>query len=214
MYRFENVQYRDILKIDSLKINAHRITSIVGPSGVGKTTLLKMLNMLISPDSGEIYYQKKAMSLIEPISHRRQVVMLPQNPVLYGDSIEESLQMGRMFSKRSPAPNNSLKQVLKEVMLDKTLASTSCTLSGGEKQRLALATILLMQPNVLLLDEPSAALDKDTEQNIINTVCNYAKNQKKTVIMITHATDIAEKYSDCILYMTKKQPIIKKEVTK
>jgi len=199
MFTFENVTYKDILTVPDLTIHEKEITCIVGESGSGKTTLLRMLNHLISPDQGSITYCGDNLLRMDPVALRRKVVMLPQTPVIFRGTIQDNLVIGLKFSEK-PFPSESmLTEILQRVKLKKALTDKAENLSGGEKQRLALGRILLMEPEVLLLDEPSSALDDETESLIMKTFADYAKNEEKTLIMVTHSKTLAKNFGDRIL---------------
>ncbi|WP_249805870.1 ABC transporter ATP-binding protein [Copranaerobaculum intestinale] len=186
MFQLENVKFKHILDIPKLTIN-EGITCLIGASGAGKTTLLKLLNKLYSPDSGKIYYQGKNMETIDSVTHRREVIMLGQNPIIYEGSVEDNLQMGLRFSHRTDASQQELKKVLKQVQLDKPMNASCAGLSGGEKQRLCLARIMLMDGEVYLLDEPSSALDQESEAFLIQCLSNFVLKRNKSMIMVTHS---------------------------
>lgn len=202
MFELSNIKFKNILDIPSLNIN-EPITCIVGTSGSGKTTLLRILNSLNIPDSGTIIYNGQDISKMDTINLRRQVVMLGQTPVIYTGSIEDNLQIGLEFSKKLPASSNAMKEVLKRVELNKELKDKCSTLSGGEKQRLCLARVMLMDADTYLLDEPSAALDKETEQFIIENFVKFVLENNKQLIMVTHSEQIAEKFPDAIIRIEK-----------
>lgn len=199
MFLLENVKYKDILDIQSLSIKKHHVTCIVGESGSGKTTLLKLLNKLISHDSGEIYFENQSLSSLNSVELRRAVVMLPQTPAIYSGSIKDNLLIGLKFSEKPLASDDDLIDLLKLVNLNKNLDEDAEKLSGGEKQRVALGRVILLQPEVLLLDEPSSALDENTEQIIISALVNYTKQNNKTLIMVTHSKKVANQFSDDII---------------
>ncbi|KXZ39232.1 putative ABC transport system ATP-binding protein [Alkalithermobacter thermoalcaliphilus JW-YL-7 = DSM 7308] len=199
MFLLKEVKYKNILNIKSLNIKQYKVTCIVGESGSGKTTLLRLLNKLISCDSGEIFYNNQPLTDINPIELRRNVVMLPQVPPIFKGSIKDNLLIGLKFSKKPLASDNQLYDVLKLVKLNKKLNQDAEKLSGGEKQRVALARVLLMKPEVLLLDEPSSALDEDTEHMLIDALVNYTKENGKTLIMVTHSKKVANEFSDEII---------------
>jgi len=196
MYTLETVKYKNILNIDRLHIPKEKITCIIGQSGSGKTTLIRMLNKLISCEEGEILYKGTSLKKVDSILLRREAIMLPQNPVIFPGTVQENLLIGLKFSEKPLANENKLLEILNFLNLEKSLKENAEKLSGGEKQRIALGRILLMEPEVLLLDEPSSALDEDTEDLIISKVVAYVKSNKKTLIMVTHSSKVAEAFSD------------------
>ncbi len=211
MFKLQNVKYKNILNISSLNINSKKITSIVGESGSGKTTLLRLLNKMISSDSGDIFYNNEPIKNIKSTSLRRKVVMLPQTPVIYDSTIKDNLLIGLKFSEKPQVDDKKLLDILKMVHLNKSLNDNSSTLSGGEKQRLALGRVLLLTPEVLLLDEPSSSLDSETEKIIITTLVKYTKENNKSLIMVTHSNDVAKNFSDEIITLLKGE-VVNKEV--
>jgi putative ABC transport system ATP-binding protein len=198
MFEIRNIKFRNILDIKFLNIDKP-ITCVVGTSGSGKTTLLRMLNRLNVPDEGVILYNNKDISKIDTILLRRNVVMLGQTPVIYSGNIEDNLQIGLEFSKKLPVSKSRMKEILERVELNKKLTDGCGNLSGGEKQRLCLARVMLMDADTYLLDEPSAALDKDTEQFIIDNFSKFVLENNKELIMITHSEQIAQKYNNSIV---------------
>lgn len=203
MFLLKNVKYKNILNIDKLKIEKNKITSIVGESGSGKTTLLRLLNKLSSYDSGEIYYDNELLDDIDSISLRRNVVMLSQSPAIFKGTVKDNLLIGLTFSEKPIVSDEKLYTIMKIVHLNKKLYDDAEKLSGGEKQRLALGRVILLNPDVFLLDEPSSALDEETEHLIINSLVTYCKENDKTLIMVTHSKKIAETFSDNIIQIKK-----------
>lgn len=198
MFEVRNLKFKEILDIPSLIINKP-ITCIVGASGSGKTTLLRMLNRLNAPDEGAIYYNGQDIALMDTVQLRREVVMLGQTPVIYSGTVEDNLQIGLQFSQKRPATATAMKESLERVELDKQLTGSCRTLSGGEKQRLCLARVMLMDASVYLLDEPSAALDQKTEHFIIDNLAKFVMKKNKQLVMITHSEQIAQTLQDSII---------------
>lgn len=198
MFAVKNLIYKDILDIPALLINK-QITCIVGASGSGKTTLLRMLNRLNVPDAGTVFYRGQDIALLDTVELRREVVMLGQTPVIYPGTIEDNLQIGLQFSQKPPATAAAMKESLRKVELDKDLTGSCHNLSGGEKQRLCLARVMLMGANVYLLDEPSSALDKDTERFVIDNLARFVLDQDKQLVMVTHSEQIAQTFSKGII---------------
>lgn len=199
MFEIKNIKYKDILKIDELKIEDNMVTAILGPSGGGKTTFLKLLNNMISPEEGKIYYRNQEIKDYEPVKLRRRVVMLPQDPQIFPGTIRDNFRITEEITSNKYSEDEVYRELLKKVSLPKKLMDNAADLSGGEKQRLALARVMLLEPETLLLDEPSSSLDLETEEKIIDMVVNYAKDNCRTMIMVTHNPDIAEEFADRII---------------
>ncbi|ACL70311.1 ABC transporter ATP-binding protein [Halothermothrix orenii] len=196
MFHLNQVKYRDILYIDNLHIDSNCITCILGKSGGGKTTLLKLLNNMLTPDSGLITYRGKDLNTYNPVFLRRSIPMLPQNPVVFPGSIRDNFRLVEEYTEKPPAPDSRYLDLLKMVGLNYKPGENASNLSGGEKQRLALARIMLLKPDTLLLDEPSSALDSETERFIISMVVDYIKARKGTLVMVTHSSLIANKFAE------------------
>jgi len=203
MFLLENVIYKDILNIRHLFIEKNLITSIMGESGSGKTTLLKLFNKMISPDSGDISYNNHLLKDFPPQELRSKVLMLSQTPIMFDGNIRDNLTIGLSISKKEIPSDDTLIKMMHSINLTQALNDSCDKLSGGEKQRIALLRIILMKPDVLLLDEPSSALDSYNEDLIMNYICDYIKENNKSLIMVTHSEDMAKKYSDRIIYIKK-----------
>ncbi len=202
MFKIKNLKYKNILNIENLEIKKQNVTCIVGESGSGKTTLLRILNKMISADSGEILYNDSPITDVDSIKLRREVVMLPQLPIIYDGTIKDNLLIGFKFSEKKMPDDTELLTMLKSLGLNKDLLDSPNNLSGGEKQRLAIARVLLLKPEVLLLDEPSSALDEKNELNIISLIATYVKDYNKTLIIVTHSKNIANIFADDIIKMS------------
>jgi len=203
MFKLHGVKYKDILDIDELNIPANRITCIVGESGSGKTTLLRLLNHLISPDEGEIRFQNISLFQWDPIELRRKVMMLSQTPTIFEGTVKDNLLIGFKFCEKPPVDDAQIQDVLKIVRLHKDLLLNASSLSGGEKQRLAMARVLLLEPQVFLLDEPSSAFDEETTQFVMEQLVEYVNRSKKTMIMVTHSKALVQAFAEHIVEIKK-----------
>ncbi|HWV23672.1 MAG TPA: ATP-binding cassette domain-containing protein [Thermomicrobiales bacterium] len=198
-FTLKNVRFRTILDIPRLEIRSGAVTCIVGKSGSGKTTLMKLLNRMVTPDSGTILYGDTPVEEIDPVQLRRQVVMLGQTPVMFDGTIRDNLLVGLGFAGRDPVPDDELRRLVDLMELGKPLDADASELSGGEKQRVALARVLAMRPEVALLDEPSSALDAGTERVIIDRVVSAAKQGGVTLVIVTHNRAMAERIADDLI---------------
>lgn len=204
MFYIQNLKYKSILDIDELRIEEGKVTSIVGKSGSGKTTFIKMLNKLISPDSGEILYKGRSLKDIDSIALRKEVVMLGQTPAIFPGNIRDNLLIGRKFSNKEDLADKRLIDIINKLQLNESLDKNAEELSGGEKQRIALARVIISDPDVFLLDEPSSALDSETENLIISSLVKHSRENNKTLIMVTHSLEIGREFSDDLIEIRDK----------
>jgi putative ABC transport system ATP-binding protein len=199
VFDLDRVRYKNILSVDSLCIPAGKVTCIIGESGGGKTTLLRLLNKLISPDAGEIRFHGVPLSQINAVLLRRKVTMLSQETIIFPGTVRENLLVGLRFSEKQPAGDQALLDTLQLVCLEKQLADQAEKLSGGEKQRLALGRLLLLDPEAFLLDEPSSALDEETEKLLLRTLYQHIRATGKTLVMVTHSKALATQYGNLVV---------------
>ena len=180
---------RVVLQIDALEIYAGEILALVGPSGAGKSTLLRLLNFLEQPTAGQLLFEGASVSngSAPSLETRRKVTTVFQHPALLNRSVEENVAFGlklRQKSSRAAAPLAA--QTLQRVGLDSLAKAPARTLSGGEAQRVALARALVMQPKVLLLDEPTANLDPYNVKLIEEIIRQANQAQGLSVALVTH----------------------------
>ena len=158
-----------ILDNISVDINSSDITGIIGPSGAGKSTFLRLLNKLISPSEGKIYYQDQDTKNIPAQKIRKEIGLVQQRPFLFNGSVKDNLLYGPKIWAIDYS-DDQLIQLLQKVALEKEFLDKQVEgLSGGEQQRVSLARSLANKPNVLLLDEPTSSLDINSEEIIENT---------------------------------------------
>jgi len=199
LFELKGVRYKNFISVDHLVIEAGQTTCIVGESGSGKTTLLKLLNNMLACTEGTIYYRGEDLKQLDPVKHRREVIMLPQTPVIFPGSVKDNLLIGLKFAGKEAAADEKLLEELDRVCLNKELGEDAEKLSGGEMQRLALARVILMEPSVLLLDEPTSALDEGSEENINHYINDYLTGVDKTLVMVTHSSQLARQMGDRII---------------
>ncbi|WP_197207516.1 ABC transporter ATP-binding protein [Cytobacillus firmus] len=203
LFAIRELRVNNIINVNHLDIKKDKVTCITGESGAGKSTLLKTLNKMITPDSGEIFYKGTSLKEIDSVQHRRKVIMLSQVPLIFPGTIKDNLIMGYKLNGKKPCDDEILKQALHNMQMTKELHEDAGTLSGGEKQRLALARILLLKADVYLLDEPTSALDEDTEMMILEYFIREIKKKQASLLMITHSNSVNEQFAEERIYLSQ-----------
>ncbi len=188
IYRIRNLKQiyaeRAVLDIEQLDIAPGEILGLVGPSGAGKSTLLRLLNFLESPTVGQITYRSQSLNGHVPVALRRQVTTVFQRPVLMHSSVRSNVAYG--LGLRGERAADRVQETLARVGLDQLAHSSAVKLSGGEMQRVALARALVVNPAVLLLDEPTANLDPYNVALIEKIVAEHNRERGTTVVIVTH----------------------------
>jgi len=202
-----------IIKNLSLSVKKGAFISVTGPSGSGKSTLLKYLAQLIDPAleaEGSYQFKDQPVSEIDPVELRKNVSYCYQSPSLFGDTVRENLRFGYDI-RELDFDEEYAKEMLENVQLPTNFIDKEInTLSGGEKQRVALIRNVLFHPKVLLLDEITSALDADTRDIIWDWLNTYREQTNVTLLMISHLEE-EHAYSDREINIKK---LIQEEVNK
>jgi ABC-type multidrug transport system fused ATPase/permease subunit len=189
------VSYGGTLALDnvSLSIEPGRISGIIGESGAGKTTLALLLLGVLSPDNGLVLIDDVAIDEYDRESLWRQIGFVPQEPILFAGSIKENVAAGR------PLSNDDIAMALRSAAVDGQFLPSHAgengagqdgfRLSAGERQRIGLARALAGKPPVLIVDEPTANLDRNTERKITDALL-VEKMKGHTIVIITHSVDV------------------------
>lgn len=200
--QFENVslieEEKAIIKNISLSVEENDFISVVGPSGGGKSTFLKLCAHLISPSSGSIFFNGKNLTEYNPVELRKDIVYCFQTPYLFGSTVMDNLVFP--FSIRNKKPDlDRIYELLSLFNLDKEFIHNQVkNLSGGEKQRISLIRSIIFKPQILLLDETTSALDAENSA-IVESVINGLNQQGVTIIWVTHNLEQSRKYANKVL---------------
>jgi len=178
---------RTVLEIPLMTVERGEVVGLVGPSGSGKSTLLRLLALLEAPTSGQVSFHRASSTITSSsatLDDRRQIALLFQRPVLLSRPLRDNVAYGlQVRGEKSPT---KVEEALKAVGLANLGHAHPRTLSGGELQRAALARLLVLQPEALLLDEPTANLDPANVKLIESLVREHNQRQGTTIIMVTH----------------------------
>lgn len=195
----------------NLTVNAGELVSLVGPSGCGKTTLLNIIAGLEKPDFGEI--KSWTETGVAHTSPGERLLIFQENSLFPWLTVYDNVAFGLKLRK---IPSGSRRQIVEKylnlVQLGKFQDACIHQLSGGMKQRAALARALVLEPEILLMDEPFAALDVQTRRDMYNLLLDIREKTGKTILFITHNVDEALILSNRILMMTPHPGRVKREI--
>jgi tungstate transport system ATP-binding protein len=192
---------REVLQGLSLSIGKGEVFAMIGPTGAGKTTLLRIIDLLEVPGAGEIYFDGKCIprSGKQRLEIRRRMSFIHQKPQVFNLSVYDNVACGLRW--RGEGKNRiagKVDHILEMVGLEGYKNRNARTLSGGEAQRVALARSLVLEPEVLLLDEPTANLDPVSTAKIEHLISYVARQRNTTMIMATHDMSQGQQLADRI----------------
>jgi putative ABC transport system ATP-binding protein len=171
-------------------------TALLGPSGSGKSTLLRLLNRLADPDAGEVRFRGRDVRELDPLELRRSAVLVPQLPAPLPGSVADNVRYG-------PALRGDEADVTRALGLagldDGYAGREASALSVGEQQRVMLARALALEPEALLLDEPTAALDEAAKEGVERTLAELARRSGAAIVLVTHDRGQAERLADRVV---------------
>lgn len=197
-FKISKIRFKNILDIEELNINEDSV-AIVGKSGGGKSTLLRIIANIISADSGDYFIDDKNIADYDPVTFRGIVTLMNQKPIIYPGSIKENLIVGLIYQDKDIPNDNKLKEMLDLFNIRGGLDNSATCLSLGEQQRICMIRALLLQSKVYLLDEPTSSLDKETEDIAMGTFFDIAKSVGSQIIFVTHNPKVAKKYAERIV---------------
>ena len=200
---FENVSHREILHNISGYFRENKITTFIGPSGAGKTTCLKHINGLLSPDTGNVLYRGENIDSTDVVALRKKAGMAFQSAPMLAGTVYDNLNLPLKIFNKELSREHAL-ELLDMVELDASFLQRKInTLSGGEKSRISLARTFVSKPEVLLLDEITSSLDYTLVREIERLVRKLQQKHNLTVIWITHDLAQAERVSDDIWFLSR-----------
>lgn len=176
---------KPLLQNIHLGVRQGEVLAVIGPSGSGKSSLLRLLNRLDEPTAGTVYLNGVDYRKIPPRELRRRVGMVMQAPHLFPGTVLENVGFGPR-QRNAPLSTSQIEALLERVGLAGYARRDTGHLSGGEAQRVSLARTLANDPEVLLLDEPTSALDDEAERGIEALVFEIIRERSMTCIIVTH----------------------------
>ncbi|SEW26611.1 ABC transporter ATP-binding protein [Natrinema salifodinae] len=182
----------------SVTISESDVLVVVGPSGAGKSSLLRLLNRLDEPTEGTVLFEGTDYRSIPPRTLRQRIGLVPQDPALVPGTVAENVARGAILRDES-VDDAAVERLLERLGLADYTDRDVEDLSGGEKQRVAIARTLYNEPDVLLLDEPTSHLDPDSEERVEALLSELIRDLDLTVVLVTHDEDQARRFGERVL---------------
>ncbi len=197
---------REVLRVDALDASPGQRLVLLGPNGAGKTTLLRLIAALESPSAGDVLIDGISTSKVGP-ALRRRVAYAPQRPLLLTTSVAANVELPLRY-RRIPRTDRraAVASVLARLGIEQLANRPAATLSGGEAQRANLARALVTEPDLLLLDEPAAALDAKARTDFFTDVNAALANRATTSVLVTHRAEEALALADHIVALIQGEP--------
>jgi len=194
------VKDKILIEDASFEVRTGEVLAIVGPSGSGKSSLLRLLNRLDEPTGGTVYVEGIDYRNIEPRELRRKLGLVNQRPYLFPGTVEQNLRFGPE-QRGETLSQDPIEQLLTRVGLKGYASRNVANLSGGEAQRVSVARTLANSPLVLLLDEPTSALDETSKREVESAIQRVVRDQGLTCIVVTHDTAQASRLAERALVL-------------
>jgi tungstate transport system ATP-binding protein len=206
MSGIKKIYDREVLSVDKLTLKRGCIYGVIGPSGAGKSTLLRIINLLTLSDGGEVLYQGKPLPKngMEKLALQRNMALVFQKTLLFKDTVWNNVAYG-LRARRYPKKDikRRVEILLEQVGMIDLAYRRAETLSGGEAQRVAIARAMVFEPELLLLDEPTANLDPGNIELIEEMITKLARQKNITVVIVTHNVFQAKRIADQVIFINQ-----------
>ena len=196
---------RPVLKDVDLEVRKGEVVGILGPNGCGKTTLLKLMNRNLRPESGQVWMEEKDLEAVSKKEIARHIAVVPQsNEIRFAFTVRDIVMMGRMpflhqFQGESSEDAHIVDEAMRKTNISEFADRYINTMSGGERQRVIIARAIAQRPEIILLDEPTLHLDINHQFEVLDLVKRLSKEEGLTVVIVSHDLPMVVKYCDRIV---------------
>jgi tungstate transport system ATP-binding protein len=178
---------RTLLDLPRLEVEEGEILVVLGPTGAGKSTLLRIMGLLQRPAAGTVSWRGEPVAWPPPLAIRRRMAMVFQAPLLFSGTVFDNVAYGlRLRGQRGSALRDQVEAALRQFHIAHLAEQRAGTLSGGEAQRAALARAVVLEPDLLLLDEPLASLDAPIREHLRDELKQVIRERRMTCVHVTH----------------------------
>jgi D-methionine transport system ATP-binding protein len=190
-----------LLEDISFQVSVGDRLSLVGHAGSGKTSLLRLLNRLSDPSQGKIFFEGQDIHDLPVIPLRQQVTLVPQESRLLGMTVSQALSYP-LALRTIANPQQQITPWLEKLRIpSEWLDRQEVQLSVGQRQWIAIARALILQPKILLLDEPTSSLDAGRAAHLLQVLTELAQTQGTVIVMVNHQLDLAQQFGDRVLHL-------------
>jgi len=188
---------RSVLEVPALDVRKREVLALVGPNGAGKSTLMLVIARLIKPETGKILFDGLPLSEWSALDYRRRISFVFQAPLLLDMTVAENIALGLKFrGVHKDKIRERVEHWLEQLGIEALSSRRASELSGGEAQRVSLARAFVLDPELILLDEPFSALDPPARARLLEDLTALLKADHRTAIIVTHNLKDAAKLGD------------------
>lgn len=178
---------RVVVEIDEFEINKDQVLAVIGPNGAGKSSFLHILTRLLRIDQGDVLWDDRSIFAMPALEYRRKLALVMQEPLLLDRSVRDNIAIGLNFrGEEKTEIDRKITIWAEKFRISNLLDRPAKKISGGEAQRVSLARAFVLEPELLLLDEPFSALDPQTRKEIVKDLKVVLTQTKTTTVFVTH----------------------------
>lgn len=193
------VNFENIIHYPYIEIESEKVTFICGGSGCGKSTFLKLLNGVVSPQAGEIMYNGNNITDINTVELRKELLLVSQSVHLFDKTIAQNFVEFYNYRDLPGPTDEEIQSYLSLCCADFPIDTYCTTMSGGERLRVYIAIYLSFMPKVLMMDEPTSALDAQNAITMMQNITSFCKEKQITLIIVSHDKSLSKQFADKVI---------------